>query len=172
MTHVVRPALAQPRAPPSSHALATPETSDLSAASASDTEHGQSDVPTEVADHTESETESVSEGDTTFHTAQDISFTSLSERFGVEEDSEEGEDNSLSARLGELGLHRTASHGSSAYASSEGGFSEASGIGKQWQLDSPVTGTFNLPSASKNSVPRRTDDVLDKPTFFEYLFGE
>lgn len=159
LTHVIRPALAQPRAPGASY-LATPETSDVSAASASETDPGTTTDATEVA---ESDGESVA--DETFHTAQDTSFTSLSERFGVDEEDTEDE---LSSHLGDLNLQRSLSHSSSAYASSEGGFSEASALDdRPWQLDSPVATQFPLPPI-KNST--RRPDVLDKPTFFEYLF--
>lgn len=186
LTHIVRPNIARPKAPPPSHALLTPETSDASGVSGSETEHGSttetdlSDAATELAHSDIESANGDDEADTTFR--PDDEPRSLSERWADESDgSVEAEPHqSLTERFGTLGLHRTVSHGSSAYASSEGGWTDVgaeSGLfhreGDGWQLDSPVNGTASLP-ALKGGAPQRLGGTgpLDKPSFFEYLFGE
>ncbi|CAK9780070.1 hypothetical protein CC85DRAFT_311187 [Cutaneotrichosporon oleaginosum] len=182
LTHIVRPNIVKPKPPPASHALLTPETSDVSGVSGSDTEHlsaesDASDAATEVA---HSDTESVIGDDDTRH-AGDVSAASqsLSERWA--DDASDGgahAHESLTERLGALGLHRTESHGSSAYASSEGGWTDG-GVDsivfhpeERWP-ESPVAGTASLPQL-KGGAPQRLggNGPLDKPSFFEYLFGE
>lgn len=113
---------------------------------------------------------------------------SLSERWADDASDGSGgatphEAGSLTERFGnlDLDLHRTVSHGSSAYASSEGGWTDVgaeSGMfhreGEGWQLDSPVAGTASLPPL-KGGAPQRlggNGHPLDKPSFFEFLFGE
>jgi hypothetical protein len=188
LTHIVRPNIARARAPPASHALLTPETSDASGVSGSDTEHGNttegdsSDAATEVA---HSDTESMNgDADTTLQ-AEDFA-PSLSERWADDASDGSGAETphkethaSLTERFGTLGLHRTESHGSSAYASSEGGWTDG-GVDSTifqprdgWAPDSPVAGTASLPRL-KGGAPQRLggNGPLDKPSFFEYLFGE
>lgn len=125
----------------------------------------------------------------------DRTFTSLTERFGTESDSEDQltdlglTHDALMQRFGSMDLHRTVSHGSSAYASSEGGLSEfslpeANGIAPGWGGSatgsesigsSPVVPSARLPVPARGGVPQRLGgnaDWSDRPTFFEYLFGE
>lgn len=189
LTHLVRPNLVRARAPPPSHALLTPGTTDVSGSSAGETSSSGtegSDTATEVGQVSDAEEDTDGDGDTT--------FTSLTERFGTDSDSEDQltdlglTHDALMERFGNMDLHRTLSHGSSAYASSEGGFSEfslpeANGIAPGWSgsigsssvSTSPVVSTAHLPPPTRNGVPRRLggdSDWSDKPTFFEYLFGE
>lgn len=200
LTHIVRPNIARPKAPPPSHALLTPETSDVSGVSGSDTEHGttegetegeSSDAATEMA---HSDTESVDgydadttivqhPGDASVETAVSEPL-SLSERWADEDTDGSGNETphqSLTERFGGLDLHRTTSHGSSAYASSEGGWTDVGADstllhrnGDEWQLESPVLGKAALPQL-KGGAPQRLGgnaDWSDKPSFFEYLFGD
>lgn len=172
LTHLIRPTLAKAKAPPASHALATPETSDISGHSASEsgTEKGETtDTATEMGD--QSDTDSVADYEA------DTSYRSLSERY-ADLDSDE-ETHHLRERFDGLalnGLHRTDSHGSSAYASSEGGSEaglEASLFGLSVAAGSPVAATIDLPSLG-TSPPRRLGgdaDWSDKPTFFEFVYG-
>lgn len=149
--------------------------------SGSDTEHGSadSDVATEMA---HSDTESVGYDADTSVLAGDESFEppSLSERWA--DDASDGgatpREPSLTERFSTLGLHRTESHGSSAYASSEGGWTDGGIDSTIFQpqegcLDSPVAGTVSLPRL-KGGAPQRFggNGLLEKPSFFEYLFGE
>lgn len=186
LTHLVRPNLVKARAPPPSHALLTPETTDVSGPSAgetsgSGTEGEDSDAATEMGQHSDVEEDA------------DKTFTSLTERFGTESDSEDQltdlglTHDALMERFGNMDLHRTVSHGSSAYASSEGGFSEfsvpeAHGISTGWHgstgsesvASSPIVSNVRLPP-TRNGPPQRlggNSDWSDRPTFFEYLFGE
>jgi hypothetical protein len=113
--------------------------------------------------------------------------TSLTSRYADLDSDEEGAAMSLSGQLRTLdlngddshALHRTISHGSSAYASSEGGseaglsaFGAPSEHGK-----SPVRGMIALPPLmERNGVtPQRLPGVVgdwsDKPTFFEFVYG-
>lgn len=184
LTHLVRPNLARARAPPPSHALLTPETTDVSGPSAgetsgSGTEGEDSDAATEVGQVSDAEED------------PDKTYTSLTERFGTESDSEDQltdlglTHDALMARFGNMDLHRTVSHGSSAYASSEGGYSEfsipeAHGVAPTWTSgsgseSSPVVSSVRLPPSTRGGAPQRLGgnaDWSDRPTFFEYLFGE
>ncbi|KAL1410866.1 hypothetical protein Q8F55_001809 [Vanrija albida] len=183
LTHLIRPAVARAKAPPASHALVTPETSDVSGHSAS-----------EATDETERE----SDGSVTEHedaaSEPDTSFQSISERFGLIGDDEEwSEGEEVAAQFGSLGLHRTTSHSSSAYAGSEGGLSESEALAESvLHADdersslgsgaSPVASTVASPVSSvrplppvRRGLPQRlggNGDWQDKPTFFDYLFGE
>ncbi|BEI81167.1 hypothetical protein CcaverHIS002_0203270 [Cutaneotrichosporon cavernicola] len=198
LTHIVRPNIVRAKAPPASHALLTPETSDVSGVSSSDTEHGSategdsSDAATEV-NHSDTESVIGYDGDTTLQ-AVDVSHDSdfeplsLSERWADDASDGSGAETphdthaSLTERFDALELHRTESHGSSAYASSEGGWTDGGvdssifhheGRGTDWAADSPVVGTTSLPRL-KGGAPLRLggNGPLDKPSFFEYLFGE
>lgn len=219
LTHLVRPALVKAKPPPASHALLTPETSDVSGHSASEsgTEHSSTDTgddtATEMGDHTDTEgyvhvSGAGANGDSSDTDGEgdgDRTFRSLTERFGVghdddDDDEEEGANTSLSSRFGTLdldsntdtdyrlgpGLHRTHSHGSSAYASDEGG-SEAGLETSVFTLasasaadpNSPVATYAALPSLGEGAhyAPRRLGDGAgadwsDKPTFFEFVYGE
>lgn len=187
LTHLIRPAVARAKAPPASHALVTPETSDVSGHSAS-----------EASEATERE----SDGSATEHedagSEPDTSFQSISERFGLVGDDDDDEDwdevdGHVATRFGGLGLHRTTSHGSSAYAGSEGGLSESEALAESvLHADdersslgddrSPIASTVASPVSSVHPLPplRRgppqrlggNGDWEDKPTFFDYLFGE
>ncbi|WOO81012.1 uncharacterized protein LOC62_03G004540 [Vanrija pseudolonga] len=189
LTHLIRPVVARAKAPPASHALVTPETSDVSGHSAS-----------EASEATERE----SDGSVTEHedaaSEPDTSFQSISERFGLVgdgDDDDEDWDNveeHVTARFGGLGLHRTTSHGSSAYAGSEGGLSESEALAESvLHADdersslgggdhSPLASTVASPVSSVHPLPpvRRgppqrlggNGDWEDKPTFFDHLFGE
>ncbi|GMK57018.1 hypothetical protein CspeluHIS016_0308580 [Cutaneotrichosporon spelunceum] len=198
LTHIVRPNMARAKAPPPSHALLTPESSDLSGVSSSDTEHGSategdsSDAATEIA-HSDTESVNGYDADTSLqagYVSQDSDFESrsLSERWADDASDGSGAETphdtgvSLTERFETLALHRTESHGSSAYASSEGGWTDggvdssifhADGRTEGWAANSPIVGTTSLPLL-KGGAPQRLggNGPLDKPTFFEYLFGE
>ncbi|TXT15827.1 hypothetical protein VHUM_00330 [Vanrija humicola] len=185
LTHLLRPAVGRARPLPASHALVTPETSEMSGHSASEATERESDGS--VTEHEDAASE------------PDTSFRSISERFGlVGDDDDEGweeeEAEYVAARFGELGLHRTTSHGSSAYAGSEGGMSETEALADSvlhadderssvgGSERSPTASTVASPVSSVRPLPpvRRgppqrlggNGDWEDKPTFFDYLFGE
>lgn len=121
-------------------------------------------------------------GDTSLDSAAGEAL-SLSERWADDDTDGSGNETphqSLTERFGNLDLHRTASHGSSAYASSEGGWTDVGADStllhrdEGWQLESPVLGKAALPQL-KGGAPRRfggNADWSDKPSFFEYLFGD
>lgn len=187
LTHLVRPNLVKARAPPPSHALLTPDTTDVSGPSAGETSSSSTD-----GEDSDAATEMGQASDADDTEDADRTFTSLTERFGTESDSEDQltdlglTHDALMERFGNMDLHRTVSHGSSAYASSEGGFSEfsvpeAHGIAPGWNGStssesgtSPVVSSIRLPPA-RSGAPQRLGgnaDWSDRPTFFEYLFGE
>lgn len=190
MTHIVVPAIVKPVLPTSGRGrdravgLLTPETTDLSGQSASeldersslasfgsDSESGlsMSETATEIG---ESDLEGYSlddaEGNTTITAHRDL----VDELGGVEID--------------EIPLVRTISNGSSVYASSEGG-SDVSGLGDSLMFDPPpqtgpgvgawessLNGVAIKPTfpTTKFTKVRSLETWEDRPTFFEYLYGE
>ena len=189
LTHMIVPSLAMSKAPPSTHAPFTPETSDLSATSASETEQDTSTASERDSDaesHSDAETEM---GDT--HELGDVSSATIVPPPQAD----------LVEDLGHLGLHplqRIPSNTSSAYASSE--------ADSEYDLVDSVT--LSIPSAPGSvagnggwttvaysdagsdfaddnvALPSRTVLPManlvrmgakgweERPTFFEYLYGD
>jgi hypothetical protein len=155
LTHIIRPHVVKPTAPPPSHALLTPETSDLSgpsdsesplsADSATDTDVG---VDTEMETETETETDIGTEDghdDNGYHIADGTAISRLSlhdHSFSQTQAQPLGE--------GAPGLHRVhsnASYTSSAYASSEGGSEMYDSMGESMTLP-PLRAVDSLDSAA------------------------
>jgi hypothetical protein len=169
MTHIILPSLAQPKAPHAAFALATPETSDLSAPSSSDR-----DSTTETEIGTDTDSDAGTEMGYSLEPEGDISIATVTPE--------------LLQSVAELDLKRVDSNGSSAYASSEGGsdFDMADSLvippppANGWTA---VTYSDAESDFDSISLPERTLPQLsalgrmgprgwrDRPSFFEYLYG-
>ena len=170
LTQIIVPSLVRPKVPPTSHALLTPETSDLSAQSSSDRD----------TNGTETDNETASEADTEM--GEDIGYT-----LDPVPSTPSFED-----AMAELNLDRTSSlsravsNSSSLYASSEGG-SDMSTLADSLTLPLPPAGNggWTLVSDGRSDaggaeqpeaitrVPARNTGRCwkDRSTFFEFLYG-
>ena len=175
LTHIILPSLAKPKPPPSSHALLTPETSDLSAPSSSDRDTDgdtESDAGTEMGCSLEPQVQpqppaNVAHGGSVTATLDDAK-----------------------ANLDLHPLHRTTSNTSSMYASSEGG-SDFGMMGESLTIPPPPrhggwTAVVDTDSEASDDHPPSLDfgrahlasmaklsaqGWEERPTFFEYLYG-
>lgn len=169
LTHIVRPSLLRHTHPTAGAlGLPTPENSDLSAPPSSDSE-----VQTDPSGSSDSE-----ETEMGFPDDEHVGDITLTQ--GVP---------SLSAAMDELqlqetSLYRAISNSSSWYASSEGeGESDGEGMADSFSIPRPpvagggwVSMSFNDFNTGGVPLPRPvtqgTRDVREKPSFFEYLYGE
>lgn len=178
LTNIIVPSLVKPKPLPTTHALLTPETSDLSAPSSSDREtNGVT---------TDSETES----NAGTEMSDDMGYSLEADSQGVPAEP------SFEDAMAEFDLHNSteplsrtisaSSASSSLYASSEGG-SDGSGLGDSLTLPIPAAGAggWSMVSdmGSEAGQPMRPNPLgriqvrttgrgwEDRPTFFEYLYG-
>lgn len=174
MTHIILPSMAQPKIPHSSFALATPETSDLSAPSSSDRDtstEGETEIGTDTDSDAGTEMGYSDNGE------GDISIAT------VTPDLIEGV-----AQIDLNELQRVASNSSSMYASSEGGSDY--GMADSLVIPPPPPGGWTTVTYSdaesdfdKISLPGRNVASInalgrmgprgweERPSFFEYLYG-
>jgi hypothetical protein len=182
LTHIIVPSLVRPKAPPATHALLTPETSDLSAPSSSDRN----------TSGTESDHETESDAGTEM--GDEIGYSLEPEPTPASQTQGSPPTPSFEDAMAELYLHsrteplsRAISASSSLYASSE---AESDGSGMADSLMLPIPPASNggwtmlnaagsdggrraepkpLSRVALGSVRRRGWEV--RPTFLEYLYG-
>lgn len=168
------PSMAQPKIPRSSFALATPETSDLSAPSSSDRDTS-TDGETEIGTDTDSDTGT--EVGYSLEGEGDISIATVTPELieGV-------------AQIDINELHRVSSNSSSMYASSEGG--SDFGMADSLVIPPPPANGWTSVTYSdaesdfdRVSLPGRNVSTInalgrmgprgweERPSFFEYLYG-